>query len=160
MRAIGPRQRPRPWRRTSRRIGPECGRGATGLGAAPDRPAVREIVFQASSAKAYLTLIPIPPKTAGNQTGASRPQNAGGGWRVRERRRPGGRAAAPRCCLGATPAETPRTSPGLSRARPAEVVGEDTSASELARLAKPVAKNLYEFLQQFIRGEIDDKCIT
>ncbi len=41
-----------------------------------------------------------------------------------------------------------------------EVVSEDTSASELALFAKPIAKNLYEFLQQFIRGEIDDKCIT
>jgi hypothetical protein len=41
-----------------------------------------------------------------------------------------------------------------------EFVSEDTPAAELARLAKPVAKNLYQFLQQFVRGEIDDKCIT
>ena len=37
-----------------------------------------------------------------------------------------------------------------------EVVSEDTPPAELARLAKPVAKNLYEFLHQFARGE----CIT
>ena len=41
-----------------------------------------------------------------------------------------------------------------------ELVSEDTSVAELARLAEPVAKNLYEFLQQFVRGEIDDKSIT
>ncbi len=41
-----------------------------------------------------------------------------------------------------------------------EVVSKKTSASELARLAKPVARNLYEFLQQFNRGEIDDDYIT
>jgi len=41
-----------------------------------------------------------------------------------------------------------------------EVVDETTTAVELRRLAKPVAKSLYEFLQQFARGEIDDSCIT
>ena len=41
-----------------------------------------------------------------------------------------------------------------------EVVTEHTTAIDLERLAKPVARNLYEFLQQFIRGEIDDQCIT
>jgi hypothetical protein len=41
-----------------------------------------------------------------------------------------------------------------------EVVSEDTPAAELARLAKPVAKNLYQFLQQFVAGEVDDSCTT
>jgi len=41
-----------------------------------------------------------------------------------------------------------------------EVIREDTAAVELARLAKPVAKNLYDFLQQFVRGELDSTCIT
>jgi hypothetical protein len=40
-----------------------------------------------------------------------------------------------------------------------EVITEDTSAADFARLAKPVAQNLYEFLQQFVRGEVDEKCI-
>ena len=41
-----------------------------------------------------------------------------------------------------------------------EVVSEDTPTADLARLAKPVAKSLYQFLQQFVAGEIDDSCIT
>jgi hypothetical protein len=41
-----------------------------------------------------------------------------------------------------------------------EVVDETTTALELRRLAKPVAKGLYELLQQFARGEIDDSYIT
>jgi hypothetical protein len=40
-----------------------------------------------------------------------------------------------------------------------EVISEDTSAAEFVRLAKPVAPNLYEFLQQFVRGEVDEECI-
>ena len=41
-----------------------------------------------------------------------------------------------------------------------EVIREATPAVELARLAKPVAKNLYDFLQQFVRGELVSTCIT
>jgi hypothetical protein len=40
-----------------------------------------------------------------------------------------------------------------------EVIHEDTTAAEISRLAKPVAQTLHEFLQQFIRGEVDEKCI-
>ena len=40
-----------------------------------------------------------------------------------------------------------------------EVITEDTSAQEYVRLAKPVARRLYEFLQQFERGEVDEECI-
>jgi len=41
-----------------------------------------------------------------------------------------------------------------------EVVTKHTTAAEFARLAKPVARNLYEFLQKFLRGEIDEECIS
>lgn len=40
-----------------------------------------------------------------------------------------------------------------------EVVSEDTTAAEFAKLAKPVAQSLHEFLGQFIRGEVDEECI-
>ena len=40
-----------------------------------------------------------------------------------------------------------------------EVVGEDITAEEAFHLAKPVAKNLYEFLDKFTREEIDEDCI-
>ena len=40
-----------------------------------------------------------------------------------------------------------------------EVITEDTSAAEYVRLAKPVAQSLYEFLQQFVRGEVDEECV-
>lgn len=40
-----------------------------------------------------------------------------------------------------------------------EVVTEGTTAAQLKRLAKPVARNLSEFLQQFVRGEIDEECL-
>ena len=41
-----------------------------------------------------------------------------------------------------------------------EVVTKHTTAAQFARLAKPVARNLYEFLQKFVRREIDEDCIT
>jgi len=40
-----------------------------------------------------------------------------------------------------------------------EVVGEDITADEAIRLAKPVAKNLFEFLERFAREELDEECI-
>jgi SMI1 / KNR4 family (SUKH-1) len=40
-----------------------------------------------------------------------------------------------------------------------EVIHEDTTAAEMSRLAKPVAPSLHEFLQQFIRGEVDEECV-
>ena len=40
-----------------------------------------------------------------------------------------------------------------------EVIHEDTTAAEISRLAKPVAQTLHEFLEQFIRGEVDEECI-
>lgn len=40
-----------------------------------------------------------------------------------------------------------------------EVVGEDITAEEARRLAKPVAKNLAEFLETFAREELDEECI-
>ena len=40
-----------------------------------------------------------------------------------------------------------------------EIITEDTSAAEFARFAKPVARSLCEFLQQFVRGEVDEECI-
>ncbi len=40
-----------------------------------------------------------------------------------------------------------------------EVVGEDITAEEVKRLAKPVAKNLYEFLEKFARQELEEDCI-
>jgi hypothetical protein len=36
---------------------------------------------------------------------------------------------------------------------------ENATVEEVARLAKPVASSLYEFLEFFIRGEIDEECI-
>lgn len=39
-----------------------------------------------------------------------------------------------------------------------EVVDEDITAEEAKRLAKPVAKNLYEFLEKFTRQELDEEC--
>jgi hypothetical protein len=40
-----------------------------------------------------------------------------------------------------------------------EVVSEDTTADDVSQLAKPVAKNLCDFLQKFTRGELDEDCI-
>lgn len=40
-----------------------------------------------------------------------------------------------------------------------EMIYEETTAAEMARLAKPVAQTLHEFLQQFIRGEVDEECV-
>jgi hypothetical protein len=40
-----------------------------------------------------------------------------------------------------------------------EVITANTAAVEFARLAKPVARSLYEFLQQFVSGEVDEECI-
>lgn len=40
-----------------------------------------------------------------------------------------------------------------------EVIHEDTTAAEISRLAKPVAQSLHEFLQQFIRREVDEECV-
>lgn len=40
-----------------------------------------------------------------------------------------------------------------------EVISEEISADEARRLAKPVTKNLREFLEQFIREEIDEESI-
>jgi hypothetical protein len=40
-----------------------------------------------------------------------------------------------------------------------EVVNERTTAAELARLAKPIAENLKQFLAQFSRNEVDQECI-
>lgn len=40
-----------------------------------------------------------------------------------------------------------------------EVIDETTSATEVVKLAKPVAKNLREFLGKFVREELDEECI-
>jgi len=40
-----------------------------------------------------------------------------------------------------------------------EVIDEETTPEELARLAKPVAKNLREFLEKFLEEEIDEECV-
>ena len=40
-----------------------------------------------------------------------------------------------------------------------EVVRKDITAEEAKRLAKPVAKNLYEFLEKFESVELDEDCI-
>jgi hypothetical protein len=40
-----------------------------------------------------------------------------------------------------------------------EVVDEDSTAEDVARLAKAVAKNLGQFLEKFARGELDKTCI-
>lgn len=40
-----------------------------------------------------------------------------------------------------------------------EVITKDTDASQFMRLAKPVARSLHEFLELFVRGEIDEDCI-
>jgi hypothetical protein len=40
-----------------------------------------------------------------------------------------------------------------------EVVEEDITAEEAQRLAKPVAKYPYEFLDTFLRQELDEECI-
>ncbi len=39
-----------------------------------------------------------------------------------------------------------------------EMICEDTAPDEIARLAKPVAANLAEFLDQFLLGEVDEEC--
>ena len=40
-----------------------------------------------------------------------------------------------------------------------EMVPEDITVEEVARVAKPIAKTLYEFLDRFTRNEIDEVCI-
>jgi hypothetical protein len=40
-----------------------------------------------------------------------------------------------------------------------EAVGEEATADEVNRVAKPVAACLLEFLEQFSRGEVDEECI-
>jgi hypothetical protein len=40
-----------------------------------------------------------------------------------------------------------------------EVVGKDITAESAKRLAKPVASNLYEFLEKFERIELDEECL-
>ena len=40
-----------------------------------------------------------------------------------------------------------------------EVVTEDISPDEAARVAKPVAANLLDFLNQFADGQIDEECV-
>jgi SMI1 / KNR4 family (SUKH-1) len=40
-----------------------------------------------------------------------------------------------------------------------EVVSEETTSEEFARLAKPVAQSFHEFLEQFVRGEVDEECV-
>jgi hypothetical protein len=40
-----------------------------------------------------------------------------------------------------------------------EVVDEETTGEDVARLAKAVAKNLGQFLERFARGELDKTCI-
>ena len=40
-----------------------------------------------------------------------------------------------------------------------EIVNESTTTSELNRIAKPVARNLSDFLQRFLRGDVDEDCI-
>jgi hypothetical protein len=40
-----------------------------------------------------------------------------------------------------------------------EVVNDRSTAADLDRLAKPVARTLSQFLEQFIRGEIDEQCV-
>ncbi len=40
-----------------------------------------------------------------------------------------------------------------------EAVSEETTAAEFTQLAKPVARSLQEFLEQFVRGEIDEECV-
>ena len=39
-----------------------------------------------------------------------------------------------------------------------EMIEENTPATEIARLGKPVARNLYEFLQQFADNKVDQEC--
>jgi hypothetical protein len=40
-----------------------------------------------------------------------------------------------------------------------EVVSEEISAEEARRLAKPIARNLREFLDKFVHREIEEECI-
>jgi hypothetical protein len=40
-----------------------------------------------------------------------------------------------------------------------DAIGEETTSRHLFRLAKPVARNLEHFLEQFLRSEIDEDCI-
>jgi hypothetical protein len=40
-----------------------------------------------------------------------------------------------------------------------DVVGEETKEGHLFRVAKPIARNLEEFLEMFLQGEIDEECI-
>lgn len=40
-----------------------------------------------------------------------------------------------------------------------EAISEDITAEEAARLAKPVAMNLCEFLEQFIDEQLDEECL-
>ena len=40
-----------------------------------------------------------------------------------------------------------------------EVIHEDTTPAKISWLAKPVAQTLLEFLDQFVRGEIDEECV-
>lgn len=40
-----------------------------------------------------------------------------------------------------------------------EIINEETTAAEFARLAKSIALSLHEFLQQFVRGEVDEDCV-
>jgi putative NIF3 family GTP cyclohydrolase 1 type 2 len=42
---------------------------------------------------------------------------------------------------------------------PHEVIGEDSSADEVHRVAKRIARDLLEFLGQFEKGEVDQECI-
>lgn len=40
-----------------------------------------------------------------------------------------------------------------------EAVGEDSTADEVNRVVKPVARSLAAFLEQFVKGELDEECI-
>lgn len=40
-----------------------------------------------------------------------------------------------------------------------EVLPEDATREEVAKMAKPIAQNLEEFLLQFSRGEVDQECL-
>lgn len=41
-----------------------------------------------------------------------------------------------------------------------EMISEESTPEEIAKLAKPVAANLKEFLSQFLSGKIDEQCLS
>lgn len=43
---------------------------------------------------------------------------------------------------------------------PHDELEEDSPAEEIKKIAKPIANNLFEFLEQFSRNECDEECLT